>query len=163
MINQDPLLLSFLILILSWKILGFSLTQCSHAFFIYFFCFFFFTNLSFELTWKMLATVSLWIYCTSLFNLEPSSHLVVFLLEVQLGTGVLHLPVCQRSSLYILLLLRQSPLQIRHLQLLFVEELCPLVLILLRAQSLLLQYKMFKTLNSDFILLVFSVKSFLIQ
>lgn len=111
----------------------------------------------------MLATVSFWIYCTSLFNLEPSSHLVVFLLEVQLGAGVLHLPVRQRSSLYILLLLRQPPLQVRHLQLLFVEELCPLVLILLGTQSLLLQYKMCETLNSDFILLFFSVKSFLIQ
>lgn len=105
----------------------------------------------------MLATVSLWIYCTSLFNLEPSSHLVVFLLEVQLGAGVLHLPVSQGSSLYILLLLRQSPLQVRHLQLLFVEELCPLVLILLGTQSLLLQNKMFKTFNSDFILLFFRV------
>lgn len=156
MINQAPLLPSFLILILSWKNLRFYLKSMqSHIFF---------NRFKFWTDLRNVGNSKPFLYIVPpSFNLEPSSHLVVFLLEVQLGTGVLYLPVSQGSSLYILLLLRQSPLQVRHLQLLFVEELCPLVLILLGTQSLLLQNKMFKTFNSDFILLFFSVKSFLMQ
>ena len=67
------------------------------------------------------------------------SDLVVFFLEVELGPGVLDLPVSQCSSLNVLLLLRQPPLQVGRLQLLPVEELCPLVLVLLRTQPLLLK------------------------
>ena len=66
------------------------------------------------------------------------SDLVVFFLEVELGSGILDLPVSQCSSLNVLLLLGQPPLQVGCLQLLSVEELCPLVLVLLRTQPFLL-------------------------